>query len=122
MLPVTASTTFIIRVIRVGVENIGVIWLDSADVVVGVDPTMNGGVDHDSTVDVHLDDLLSLLVISHTLMTLVIDALQGHKLLTTFDEVSTQLLLIFVVPQGIAVETSDLSSTLEGWDITIHGS
>lgn len=58
---------------------------------------MNCWINHDSTVDVDLDNLLSFLIVCQTLMTFVIDALEGNKFLASLDEFGSKLCLIFVV-------------------------
>jgi len=83
---------------------------------------MDGGIDHDSTIDIDLDNLLSLLVVCQTLMATIIDTLKRYEFLASLDEISSKFSLILVVLQRIAVKTGDLSRSFECWHITIHGS
>ena len=82
---------------------------------------MNGGVDHDSAVDVDLDDLSLLLDISHTLVGLVVNALQRDKFLAPSNELCSELLFILMILQGEAVQTGNLSCSLESWNFAFHG-
>ena len=83
---------------------------------------MDGGIDHDSAVDVDLDDLSLLLVVCHSLVAGVVDALQSDKFLTALDKLGSEFVLILVVLEGIAVEAGDLACSLETLNIAIHGS
>lgn len=84
-----ATASIRIRIIGVRIQKIGILWLYSTDLIVWQDSTMNGRVNHDSTVDVDLDNLSLLLDVSHSLMTLVVDALQRDEFLATGNKISS---------------------------------